>query len=158
MKVLISGCVAGLNVRWNKQNKAYEDIVGWAKRIGLELVPVCPEDELFGTPRKPIRLRSDDGKVIAAMGSEDVYQELKDKAKEIHERYPDAAGFIGISRSPSCGMSVGVKGLGKTIKAPMHEYASIPSIDVNSLKSDRDKDIFLDRVVRYFTKKSCGLL
>ncbi len=155
MKVLISACVYGDDVRWNGSNKVSQEIVDWAKRIGLDLVPVCPEHELFGTPRKPIRLQYLDGKTVASMGKDDVYHPLVEKAKEIHSRHPDAVGFIGIARSPSCGIAVGVRKLGKTIKAPMHAQASFPTIEINSLRSPRERVLFVDRIVKYYTQKSC---
>ena len=154
MKVLISSCVYGNAVRWNGTSKVHQEVVDWAEKVGIELVPVCPEDELFGTPRKPIRLQHVDGKVLASMGSDDVYQKLTDKAQEIHSRHPDAAGFIGIARSPSCGVAVGVRKLGRTIKAPMHAVADFPTVEINSLKNPRDRTLFLDRVVKHFSFKA----
>ena len=154
MKVLISSCVYGNAVRWNGTNKIHQELVDWADRVGIKLVPVCPEHELFGTPRKPIRLQHVDGKVVASMGTDDVYQKLTSKAQEIHSRHPDAVGFIGIARSPSCGIAVGVRKLGRTIKAPMHAVASFPTAEINSLKNSRNRVLFLDRVVKYYSHKS----
>ena len=156
MKVLISSCVYGNNVRWNGKNKVHQEITEWAERVGIDLVPVCPEHELFGTPRKPIRLQHLDGEIVASMGPDDVYHQLTEKAQEIHSRHHDAVGFIGIAKSPSCGIAVGVRKLGKTIKAPMHSLAPFPTVEINSLKSSRERILFLDRVVQHFTKKSCG--
>ena len=155
MKVLISSCVYGNKVRWNGSSKLHQEIVDWADRVGLELVPVCPEDELFGTPRRPIHLASAEGRTVASMGSDDVYHLLVSKAQEIHSRYPDAVGFIGIAKSPSCGIAVGVRKLGTTIKAPMHSEAGVPTVEINQLKTSRDRSLFLDRVVRYFVEKNC---
>ena len=154
MKVLISSCVFGNKVRWNGSSKLSEEIVGWAERIGLELVPVCPEHELFGTPRKPIRLQSVEGQTVASMGSDDVYPQLIDKAQEIHSRHPDAVGFIGIAKSPSCGIAVGVRKLGTTIKAPMHSETEIPTTEISQLRNPRNRVLFLDRVVKYYTQKT----
>ena len=109
---------------------------------------------MFGTPRKPIRLQHVDGKVVASMGAVDVYHQLEQKAQEIHSRHPDAVGFIGIARSPTCGIAVGVRRLGRTIKAPMHAYAGFPTVEINSLKKPRDRTIFLDRVVKHFSFKA----
>ena len=41
---------------WNGANKECDLITRWANELGLEIVPICPEDDLFGTPRGPIRL------------------------------------------------------------------------------------------------------
>ena len=155
MKILISSCVYGNKVRWNGSSKLHKEIVEWSDRVGLELIPVCPEHELFGTPRKPIRLASVEGRTVASMGSDDVYHLLISKAQQIHARHPDAVGFIGIAKSPSCGIAVGVRKLGTTIKAPMHAETGVPTVEINQLKTPRDRALFLDRVVRYFVQKSC---
>ncbi len=154
MKILISSCVFGNKVRWNGSDKLSQEIVDWAERIGLELIPVCPEHELFGTPRKPIRLQSIEGNVMASMGSDDVYHQLIGKAQEIHSSHPDAAGFIGISKSPSCGIAVGVRKLGTTIKAPMHSETDIPTTEISQLRKPRDRMLFLDRVVKYYSSRA----
>ena len=154
MKILISSCVFGDKVRWNGSHKLSQEFVEWATRIGIELIPVCPEHELFGTPRKPIRLQSVEGRTVASMGADDVYHQLNDKAQEIHSRHPDAVGFIGIARSPSCGLAVGVRKLGKTIKAPMHNKATFPTTEINQLKTTRGRTLFLDRVVKYLSYKA----
>ena len=49
MKILISSCVFGNRVRWNGTNRRSEEINEWAETMAYELVPVCPENELFGT-------------------------------------------------------------------------------------------------------------
>ena len=132
MKILISACVYGEDVRWNGSNRHHHHIHEWANKHGYELVPICPEHELFGTPRSTIRLRSVDGEVKAFAGKREVYSQLQDKSQEIASRYTDAVGFIGISRSPTCGMSAGVKDYGTTIKAPMHQAVECPSTEISS--------------------------
>ena len=132
MKILISSCVFGNRVRWNATNRRSEEIHEWAETNGFELVPVCPEHELFGTPRKSIRLRQKDDEVLGIMGNQEVFGQLKDKCDEIAERHNDVVGFIGISNSPSCGLSTGVKDRGSTIKAPMHQSLGCPTTEISS--------------------------
>ena len=91
--------------------------------MGLELVPVCPEHELFGTPRRSIRLEEYDGNVRALMGQEDVTDKLKDKASQVRSRHKDVVGFIGIAKSPTCSHSAGVHKAGRFVKGAMHEGA-----------------------------------
>ncbi len=109
---------------------------------------MCPENELFGTPRPPIKLIHDGGLTHAIMKGKNVLEDLEKKTDEIMIRHADADGFIGMSRSPSCGMSVGVKNLGRTIKAPMHSRSDIPSIDASQLKTKTDWERFLKRMRR----------
>ncbi len=149
MKILISACVFGENVRWNNTNRHNKEIIQWAKDNGFELIPICPEHELFGTPRKSIRLRQKDDEVLAIMGNQNVYLKLNKKCKEISERFDDVVGFIGISNSPSCGLSVGVKDRGSTMKAPMHQVLDCPTTEISSMKSAKNQELFLRRVRKY---------
>lgn len=141
----------GSDVRWNGSNKLNRELIEWAERVGLDLVPVCPENELFGSPRKPIRLKQSGEHVLAIMGHVDVADQLEEKCAAIISRYPEACGFIGIARSPTCGISVGVKGRGSTTKAYMHKNATFPTIEINSLKTPRSRLQFLERIVKYIT-------
>ena len=149
MKILISSCVYGNDVRWNGTNRRHQEIHEWAKANGFELVPVCPEDELFGTPRSTIRLRAVDGEIKAFAGKKEIYSQLQDKSQEIASRYRNVVGFIGISRSPTCGLSAGVKDLGRTIKAPMHQSLDCPTTEISSMNTEGNRQIFLERVRKY---------
>ena len=148
-KILISACVYGENVRWNGSNRHHQHIHDWAKEHGYELIPVCPENELFGTPRATIRLRAVNGEVKAYAGKKEVYGDLQEKSRQIADRYADVVGFIGISRSPTCGLSTGVKGYGSTIKAPMHQSLDCPTTEISSMNTETNRDNFLKRVRKY---------
>lgn len=147
-KILISSCVYGNNVRWNGTNRENDPIKVWAKENSFELIPVCPEDELFSTPRSPIRMTYD-STIQAISAGIDIYDDLIDKCEEIIARYPGAVGFIGIARSPSCGVSVGVRNLGKVIKGPMHMKAGFPTTEISSMNSEKNRDLFLSRIKKY---------
>ena len=81
MKILISSCVYGNDVRWNGTNRRHQEIHEWAEANGFELVPVCPEHELFGSHVPTIRLRSVDGDIKAFAGKREVYRQLKEKCR-----------------------------------------------------------------------------
>ena len=149
MKILISSCVYGNDVRWNGSNRRYQEIHDWAEEQGFELVPVCPEHELFGTPRKSIRLRQKGDEVLGIMGNQEVFGQLKDKCKEIADRHKDVVGFIGFSNSPSCGLSTGVKARGSTIKAPMHQSLDCPTTEASSMRTEANRNRFLERIKKY---------
>ena len=149
MKILVSACVMGQDVRWNGANKHCEDLSVWASKHGFELIPVCPEDFLFGTPRQPIRMIYEDQKITAKMGERDVLPILSDCCEQIHKDHNDAVGFIGISGSPSCGVSVGVKNLGNFVKGQMHSHATIPSTEISQMRTEVQRDIFYKRVMKY---------
>ena len=148
MKILISSCLLGNEVRWNGAQKLNKKLLIWCEENNIELVPVCPENELFGTPRAPIRLVQIGEKTRAVMSSKDVTDQLDEKCAEIFSLYPEAAGFIGIRGSPSCGISVGVKNAGKRTKGYMHKVAKIPTVDSNQLKKETQRVIFLKRLQR----------
>jgi len=155
MKVLISSCTLGKKVRWNGAHKHQPGIEEWAKENGIKLVHVCPENELFGTPRQNIRLIQIGNEVQAKMGKEDVYGLMTSKSREIFDRHPDAIGFIGIANSPSCGMSAGVKNRGSVMKGPMHLQATFPTCEANQLKNEGGREVFLTRLYKYaFTKSA----
>ena len=101
MQVLVSSCLLGNKVRWNKQDKLNSKLLSWAESEGLELIPVCPEDELLGTPRSTIRLIQIEEKTCAMHKGSDIMDTLDDKCRDIIKRYPDAVGFIGIYGSPT---------------------------------------------------------
>ena len=153
MKILISSCLLGNSVRWNKAQKLDSDLISWCKSNNIELIPVCPENELFGTPRPPIKLVQIKEEITAVMKSLDVSESLEEKSEEIFKRHPDAVGFIGINNSPSCGLSVGVKGAGKVTKGYMHKIANVPSDESNHLKNDDRRKVFIKRIQNYIEKQ-----
>ena len=153
MKVLISSCVLGNKVRWNGADKHRPDVQEWAKENGITLVPVCPEHELFGTPRQNIRLMQIGDDVHGKMGGANVYPSMMSKSEEIFSRHPDAVGFIGIANSPSCGMSVGVKSRGSVMKGTMHLQSPVPSCEANQLGGKKGQEMFLYRVNKYVAEK-----
>ena len=153
MKILISSCVYGEDVRWNGSNRRHQHIHDWAAEHGYELVPICPEHELFGTPRSTIRLRAVGGEIKAFAGKTEVYSGLQEKSQEIANRHADAVGFIGISRSPTCGIAAGVKDYGKTIKAPMHQAVDCPSTEISSMNTESNRQKFLERIKKYESRR-----
>lgn len=152
-KILISSCTTGKNVRWNGKNKLHKKITNWAEKHNVVLIPVCPEDLVFGTPRQPIRLIQVEEKIrVKKQNGDDVTEDLFSACKSIFESNPEATGFIGISRSPSCGINVGVKNLGRTTKAFMHTIRDFPTVEINQLKEESDFLSFLKRVRKFVGK------
>lgn len=139
----------GEKVRWNGAHKLRQNLLSWADENGIELVSACPENELFGTPRSTIKLVYIEDRIVAQMGSKRVEESLKNKCSEIHDRHSDACGFIGISGSPSCGISVGVKGLGKVTKGMMHKTTEKPTVEYSQMKTEFQRQTFLKRLRKY---------
>lgn len=102
--VLISGCLLGLDCKYDGGNNYIEEIEKLKELVNL--IPVCPE-QLGGltTPRQPSEIR--DGNVISRTG-EDVTAEYEKGACEALK----LAQLFGCScailkaRSPSCGSGI----------------------------------------------------
>lgn len=148
MKILVSSCLLGNSVRWNGANKECDLITRWANELGLEIVPICPEDDLFGTPRGPIRLIQIGEKIEYNLGSTDVYEELKSRVESVYEENKDAAGFIGVYGSPTCGMSVGVKNKGGFTRGLMHINSPLPTTEVGHFRNERSRNVFLKKIMK----------
>ena len=118
LKVLVSSCVLGNPVRWNNSSRKYDFLVEWAEENDIELVPVCPETELLGVPRRPIRMIQIGSLVKAFAGEEEVYESLERVCSKMLKENPEVCGFIGLANSPTCGMSGREKEL--TIRGAMH--------------------------------------
>ena len=73
---------------------------------GAELIPFCPEDDAFGTPRPTMDLieTKEGHKAISNRSGEDLSVPVIQYAATFFERHTDIDLFIGKDRSPSCGV------------------------------------------------------
>ena len=149
IKILISACVLGHDTRWNATSRHHEFVEQWAAENSIQLIPVCPESRLLGTPRKPIKMIQIGEKVQALCGERDVYESLEEISKTALSEHPSACGFIGLANSPTCGMSAGVKKRGSTIRGAFQRIAHVPTCEVNQLKNEKGRESFLNRIRRY---------
>ena len=103
--ILVSGCLVGINCKYNGGNNLDERILNLVKEG--KAIPVCPE-QLGGlkTPRNPSEIQNKDGKrFVAACDGTDVTKEYERGAEEVL----NLAKKLGIKevifqpRSPSCG-------------------------------------------------------
>ena len=99
--IIISACLAGVNCRYDKNNKAHPDIIKMIKEGNA--IPLCPE-QLGGlpTPREPTEIINEH--FITKYGN-DVTKEFQDGAKEALRIAQIAKSKTAIlkSNSPSCG-------------------------------------------------------
>ncbi len=74
---------------------------------GSQLIPFCPEDHAFGSPRPTMDLLDIDGEVSAISNEtgEDLSEELRAYAKDFFKKHKDIDLYIGKDRSPSCGVN-----------------------------------------------------
>lgn len=103
--ILVSGCLVGLNCKYNGENNLDDRILKLVKEG--KAIPVCPEQ--WGglrTPRNPAEIQIKDGerKVITCEG-EDVTREYYRGAEEVLElaKKLNIKEVIMQPRSPSCG-------------------------------------------------------
>ena len=72
----------------------------------MQLIPLCPEDCAFGSPRPTMdRIEPEQGqKAISNLNGEDLSTPIIQYATLFFDTHPDLDLFIGKDRSPSCGV------------------------------------------------------
>ena len=119
MKIAVSGCLLGEEIRHNGGHKRDDFITEMLGRYA-EFVSFCPEHLAFGTPRDSIRLvNTSDGIIVQKnKNSEDVTGALTQTSEEELEKIAQQplGGIILKSKSPSCG-------LGSTVLYRANGYA-----------------------------------
>lgn len=107
MKIGVSSCLLGNQCRYDGAGNKFEFVVNELSKY-FELVPYCPEEIVFGTPRESIRLVDVDGeiRVISNKIQKDVTKELSDISQTLAQKAFDdkLCGFIFKAKSPSCGI------------------------------------------------------
>jgi uncharacterized protein YbgA (DUF1722 family)/uncharacterized protein YbbK (DUF523 family) len=156
----ISSCLLGENVRWNgghKLDRFLTDTLGQY----VEYVPVCPEVECgFGIPRETFRLVGDpqDPRLVTSRTKVDHTDRMKawvrQRVTELEKE--DLCGFIFKSDSPSSGMErVKVynpkgmpekKGVGMFARAFMEHFPLIPVEEDGRLHDPKLREIFIEQI------------
>jgi uncharacterized protein YbbK (DUF523 family) len=103
-KVAISACLLGEKCRYDASDNRDEKLL--AKLKNVQLIPFCPEDDAFGTPRPTMDLvETQEGiKAISNKTKEDLSFAVECYAKTFFDTHSDIDLFIGKDRSPSCGV------------------------------------------------------
>ncbi|WP_309496657.1 DUF523 domain-containing protein [Sulfurovum sp.] len=103
-KVAISACLLGEKCRYDETDNKNEMLLAQLKDI--QLIPFCPEDHAFGSPRPTMDLvRSKEGdKAISNETGNDLSQPVEHYATMFFDTHPDIDLVIGKDRSPSCGV------------------------------------------------------
>ena len=104
MKILISACLLGQNVKYDGNNNSILENPFIEKLLNLNmLIPICPEVEGgLPTPRVPVELI--DNRAINQIGEDKTifFQNGAQKALEICKKYEIKYAILKF-RSPSCG-------------------------------------------------------
>jgi len=103
-KVAISACLIGQRCRYDGTDNRDTKLLG--KLEGCELIPFCPEDFCFGTPRPTMDLvETETGpRALSNLTGADLTPPVRDYAGRFFDEHPDIDLFIGKDRSPSCGV------------------------------------------------------
>jgi uncharacterized protein YbbK (DUF523 family) len=103
-KVAISACLLGEKCRYDATDNKNEILLEQLK--DTQLIPFCPEDAAFGTPRPTMDLvETPQGKqAISNLNGEDLSTPIIQYATLFFNTHPDIDLLIGKDRSPSCGV------------------------------------------------------
>ena len=163
IKIGISSCLLGNNVRYDGSHKLDEFII---KTLGtfVEFVPVCPETECgLGIPRDPMRLEGNidmPGLIVIKSGKDLTTKMKKWSVKRVIElKKEDLCGFIFKSKSPSCGIKqVDIfdkkgepahKGTGLFAQQFMIEFPLVPVEGEESLHHTDLREKFIERIFAF---------
>ncbi|PLY10881.1 MAG: DUF1722 domain-containing protein [Arcobacter sp.] len=163
MKLGISSCLIGNLCRYDGAHSKDAFVYNILQKY-FEIVPYCPEDMIFGSPRETIRLvrEGEDIKVTTSDGSKDVTKELDDISVVCAQKIAkdDICGFILKSKSPTCGMervkvyqaknAPSVKeGVGFFAKRIKEHYPYLPVEEEGRLNDAWLKENFLMQIFAY---------
>jgi len=103
-RIAISACLLGKACRYDGTDNRNDLLLEQLK--GCELIPFCPEDDAFGTPRPTMDLidKEEGIRAISNETGEDLSAAVEAYAKDFFDSYDDVDLFIGKDRSPSCGV------------------------------------------------------
>lgn len=160
MKLAVSSCLLGNNVRYDGTNKNDKFIINYLSKY-FEFISFCPEHLAFSTPRETIQLYKNDGseevRVRTVFSKEDVTEKLFESSKEELKKLDvkDLCGVIFKAKSPSCGFastkiylthqSEGKKD-GVFFKLVNEKYPNLPKEEEARLNDDWLKENFIMQI------------
>ncbi len=163
IKVGVSSCLLGENVRWDgghKQDRAVKEILG---RV-FEWVPTCPEVEIgMGIPREAVQLTGHPktprmiGNTTGTDWTTRMNGYSKKRSAELAKM--NLCGYIFKNRSPSCGIAripvtgksgkIQRNGRGLFAESFMRQCALVPAEGEDRLHDARIRENFITRVFAY---------
>ena len=106
-KVALSACLTGCSCRYDGKENLNKTLL--EQLSSYKIIPFCPEDFCFGTPRPTMDL-VDNSLSIEAISNQNGFnlsEPIFTYAKDFFEQNPDIKLFIGKDRSPSCAVRSG---------------------------------------------------
>ncbi|RLA77189.1 MAG: hypothetical protein DRG30_00870 [Epsilonproteobacteria bacterium] len=103
-KVAISACLIGQKCRYDATDNY--DVKLLEKLNDYIVIPFCPEDFAFGSPRPTMDLieRINGIKAISNLTGDDLSPPIERYAERFFDKHPGIDLYIGKDRSPSCGV------------------------------------------------------
>lgn len=166
-RVLISGCLTGLKVRYDGNHKESRWIVDELTKH-FDVVPVCPE-MLAGmpAPRPTIDLHLENSLDLdsieafnRANHSINPTKAIISVAEKLSSSNEPVHGFVGVSRSPSCAKQsakvylnnslLKSNGAGLFASSMARNLPNLPIVEDEQLQYPEQLDIFIANVIRYF--------
>jgi len=104
LKVAVSACLLGEKCRYDATDNRDDALI--SKLEGFELIPFCPEDHPFGSPRPTMDLvKTAQGiRALSNKTGTDLSFAVEGYARNFFDTHTDIDIFIGKDRSPSCGV------------------------------------------------------
>jgi len=101
-EVAISACLLGCSCRYDAKSNLNSELLALLE--SFTLIPFCPEDYAFGTPRPTMDLILDNSiiKAVSNKNHKDLSADILDYAQQFFKENPNIEFFIGKDRSPSC--------------------------------------------------------
>ena len=101
-KVALSSCLLGCSCRYDGNHNLNETLLELLK--SYEIIPFCPEDHCFGTPRPTMDLVENNNEVCAISNEskKNLSIFIENYAYDFFSKHADIELFIGKDRSPSC--------------------------------------------------------
>jgi uncharacterized protein YbbK (DUF523 family)/uncharacterized protein YbgA (DUF1722 family) len=157
VRIGVSACLLGRRVRYDGGHKR-ESFLVEDLAPHVDLLSTCPEVDVgLGTPREPIALVAADGdvRVRGLESGADHTEALRAYGVRRTGELAEAglAGYVLKSRSPSCGLAVGVRGGGAAATRPgvfaaalVDRLPLLAVIEEEALRDADARDHFLTRV------------
>ena len=103
-KAAVSACLLGKKCRYDGTDNQDDRLL--KKLEGMEVIPFCPEDHAFGTPRPTMDLvqSNDHVEAVSSADGKVLSEPILAYAKAFFNHHKDIELFIGKDRSPSCGV------------------------------------------------------
>ncbi|CAA6813216.1 MAG: COG1683: Uncharacterized conserved protein / FIG143828: Hypothetical protein YbgA, partial [uncultured Campylobacterales bacterium] len=168
MNLGVSSCLIGNKCRYDGDAKT-DDFVSQTLGKYFELIPYCPEAEIFGIPRESIRQINIDGKtqILSNSTKRNLTKPLEAKCHELALRFENdnLSGFVFKSKSPTCGVER-VKvyqgdnrpskwdGVGVFVKEVKSLYPYLPIEEEGRLNDSWLKENFMAQVYAYADLKN----